>query len=106
MNFKRIFLSYENNHFDPVDDGLESNGTESIVQDRNGFIWFNNFVSLARFDGYEFKIYRHINNDPLLQLGPGLTGSLITDDKDNLWLNGLAVTECQCADRKSSIAKI
>lgn len=36
-----------------VDDGLESNGTESIVQDRNGFIWFNNFglIILFRWHG-------------------------------------------------------
>ncbi|MBN1480383.1 response regulator [candidate division KSB1 bacterium] len=45
-----------------VADGLSSNYAYTIYQDHLGFIWFGTDNGLNRWDGYEFKIFKH---DPL-----------------------------------------
>ncbi|MBL7852558.1 MAG: hypothetical protein JNN04_16755, partial [Cyclobacteriaceae bacterium] len=75
-----------------VNDGLEINIVQSIVQDAHGFLWFDNSVSLTRFDGYEFKIYRHSMDDSLAQLGPGFTGVLLNDQANNIWVSGFELS--------------
>jgi two-component system, sensor histidine kinase ChiS len=34
------------------------------VQDRRGFLWFGTYDGLNRYDGYQFKIYRHNPANP------------------------------------------
>jgi ligand-binding sensor domain-containing protein len=41
-----------------AENGLSQNTIMSIVQDRNGFLWFASWDGLNKFDGYDFKIYR------------------------------------------------
>ena len=38
-----------------VDDGLQGRRVNSIVEDKEGFIWIATNEGLSRFDGYEFK---------------------------------------------------
>ncbi|MET0022846.1 MAG: two-component regulator propeller domain-containing protein [Sedimenticola sp.] len=40
-------------------DGLSHNNVTGVVQDDKGFMWFSTFDGLNRYDGYEFKVYRH-----------------------------------------------
>lgn len=40
-----------------VEDGLSSNVTSSILQDKMGFLWFGTDAGLNRYDGYSVKIY-------------------------------------------------
>ena len=44
-------------------DGLAEGDEGSIVQDSTGFIWISTENGLARFDGYNFKIYRYSPTD-------------------------------------------
>ena len=65
--------------------GLSQNLIYCIYQDHKGFIWFGTKDGLNKYDGYEFKVYRH---------QPGNKWSLsnnniraITEDKSgNLWI--------------------
>lgn len=40
-----------------VDDGLPSNETYGILEDRNGLIWIGTDHGVSRFNGYEFKTF-------------------------------------------------
>jgi ligand-binding sensor domain-containing protein/signal transduction histidine kinase len=46
-----------------INDGLSQNQVFTIIQDKQGFIWFGTDEGLNRFDGYEFKIYKHEENN-------------------------------------------
>jgi diguanylate cyclase (GGDEF)-like protein/PAS domain S-box-containing protein len=55
-------------------------------------MWFTTFEGLSRFDGYEFKNYRHSKKDPH-SLPDNLAKELLIDTQGHLWvatLNGLA----------------
>jgi ligand-binding sensor domain-containing protein len=43
--------------------GLPSNRISDIVQDHQGYIWISSDDGLTRYDGYNFKVFRHIQND-------------------------------------------
>ncbi len=68
-----------------TDNGLSSSTVTSIIQDKQGFIWFGTFDGLNRFDGYDFTVFRH---------NPYDSGSLISnqvhslheDRTGNLWI--------------------
>ncbi|MCS6995237.1 MAG: diguanylate cyclase [Anaerolineales bacterium] len=47
-----------------VEDGLPSGTVLGVLQDRQGFMWFATADGLARYDGYEFKTYRHDPENP------------------------------------------
>jgi diguanylate cyclase (GGDEF)-like protein len=42
-----------------VDDGLPSATVLGVLQDQQGFMWFATADGLARYDGYQFKTFRH-----------------------------------------------
>lgn len=45
-------------------DGMSSNMVFCILQDRAGFLWVGTDDGLNRYDGREFKIFRHRSGDP------------------------------------------
>ncbi|MDB5019361.1 MAG: hypothetical protein JWQ28_488, partial [Pedobacter sp.] len=53
IQFSRIDLS----------NGLSHNQVNSILKDSKGFLWFGTLSGLNRFDGYEFKIFKHEVSD-------------------------------------------
>ncbi|MGS2721332.1 EAL domain-containing protein [Paraglaciecola aestuariivivens] len=73
-------------------DGLGQNTVTDIIEDPRGYIWFSTFEGLSRFDGYEFKTYRHSSNIPN-SLPSNFVKKLLVDTKGRLWVstpNGLA----------------
>jgi signal transduction histidine kinase/ligand-binding sensor domain-containing protein/DNA-binding response OmpR family regulator len=48
-------------HFNRLNtaDGLSNSNVYDLIQDHLGFLWFTTEDGLNRFDGYEFKIFRH-----------------------------------------------
>src|SRR5450759_4468191 len=78
-----LFAQQDLYQFDAIDvrNGLSSNQVNSIIKDGKGFIWFGTMSGLNRYDGYNFKIFKHkigdttsINDDYISQIiqGPGI----------------------------------
>ena len=75
MNFRK----YE------VNNGLSENTIQCIIQDNRGFMWFGTNDGLNRFDGNEFKIFKHeINNSQ--SLGNNFVISLFQDIDNRIWV--------------------
>ena len=51
---------HEQYHFSRIDvsSGLSNNQVNSILKDRNGFLWFGTMSGLNRYDGYAIKTFR------------------------------------------------
>ncbi|MCB2409878.1 sensor histidine kinase [Hymenobacter lucidus] len=65
--------------------GLSENSVYSIVQDRQGFLWFGTQDGLSRYDGVEFRVFR---NDPQHSgsLSSNFILSLAQDQQSQLWV--------------------
>src|SRR5258707_7738478 len=65
--------------------GLSQVRASHILQDDQGFIWFGTQNGLNRYDGYNFKVFKHDREHP-----EGLSGvyiySLFKDRDGNIWV--------------------
>lgn len=68
-----------------MEDGLSNNKVYTVIQDRNGFIWFGTSDGLNRYDGYSFKIYRNDSEDSN-SIADNNIESLLEDSKGNIWI--------------------
>ncbi|MGQ1909193.1 hybrid sensor histidine kinase/response regulator transcription factor [Marinifilum sp. RC60d5] len=71
--------------------GLSHNSVRSILQDKNGFLWFGTFGGVNRFDGVEFKAFTGEVQNPNYLQDDDIT-QLVEDDEENMWIgtsNGL-----------------
>lgn len=59
-----------------IDQGLPHNGVTSIIQDKQGFIWFGTFGGLTRYDGQNMKVF---------QFEPGNPNSLTNNSIETLF---------------------
>ena len=75
------------NHLD-VEDGLPENTIKATLQDSEGFMWFATWNGLCRYDGYEFKVYKHINGDST-SLRVNKITCLLEDHEKRLWVGTL-----------------
>jgi len=66
-------------------DGLSNNTVQSIIQDKQGFMWFGTESGLNRFDGSDFKIYYNNPNDSN-SLATNMIKDIFYVTKENLWL--------------------
>ena len=65
---------------------LSSDGIRSrVVQDDKGFVWVGTVNGLERYDGYSFKDYRNISDDPH-SLSSNTIMSLLVGRKQRLWV--------------------
>jgi signal transduction histidine kinase/ligand-binding sensor domain-containing protein/DNA-binding response OmpR family regulator len=65
--------------------GLSNSVVYSIIQDKLGFIWFATEDGLNRYDGYNFKTYRHDPSDAN-SISGNFIQSLYCDKTGNLWI--------------------
>ena len=90
-----VYVSaYNNINFKNItsEDGLSQGTVETIIQDDQGYIWLGTNDGLCRYNGYEFKIYKHDE-----KLENSITNNYIVDIKQdnsgNIWVgtaNGLS----------------
>ena len=66
-----------------TDNGLPQSSVHAIAQTTDGFLWFGTEGGLARFDGYQFKVFDQ-------QSTPGMSGDdircLVADGSGALWV--------------------
>lgn len=71
------------------DQGLSQNFVTSIVQDRQGFLWFGTRDGLNRYDGYDFTVYRTVQNNAE-SLNDNSISSLAVDREGIVWVGTAA----------------
>jgi ligand-binding sensor domain-containing protein/signal transduction histidine kinase len=91
--FRYAYAQHPNLEFEKFDtrEGLSQNLVFTIVQDKKGFLWFGTDEGLNRFDGHEFKIFRHDLRDKN-SLSDNSIHALAVDDNGIIWIgtnNGL-----------------
>jgi len=67
-----------------IEDGLSQSTVMSIIQDKEGFLWIATEKGLNRYDGYNFKVYRHDPENPQ-SLGYSLVSHLYEDHLGYIW---------------------
>ena len=74
-------------HFSRIstEDGLSQKRVSQIVQDDQGFIWFGSQYGLNRYDGYKFKVFKHVPGRTN-SLSGMLISSLFKDRSGSLWI--------------------
>lgn len=65
--------------------GLASNTVNAIIKDKYGFMWFGTEDGLNKFDGHNFTVYRHRENDST-SIGRGAVMAMLEDKEGNLWI--------------------
>ena len=70
-----------------VDDGLSQSIIVKIIQDQKGFMWFATWDGLNRYDGYNFKIFKHNPKDSLTIAFDKINTLLLSKDND-IWIGG------------------
>lgn len=68
-----------------VADGLSNNSVYSILKDKDGFVWFGTGGGLNRYDGYSFKVYRHLAADSC-SLPTNLVKGIVEAPDDYFWI--------------------
>jgi signal transduction histidine kinase/DNA-binding response OmpR family regulator/streptogramin lyase len=91
--------NYPIRHLD-IASGLSNNSVATIYQDQNGYMWFGTFDGLNRYDGNDFKIYRHIHTDPYSIQGNAIS-CIEGDFENNLWIGTTAGPVIFNAERSS-----
>lgn len=83
------YSSYSQNNilFDHITtkDGLPQTVVFSIFQDKKGFIWLGTNNGLARYDGYEFKVYQP-DPENINTLSYKGVSHIFEDKQNRLWL--------------------
>ena len=68
-----------------IENGLPQSSAKAILQDQQGFLWIGTEEGLARYDGYEFKVFKK-QKDDLYSLSNNYI-KVITQGKDGeLWI--------------------
>jgi ligand-binding sensor domain-containing protein/signal transduction histidine kinase len=75
LSFKRI----------SIDQGLSQSSIEDIYQDDKGFLWFGTQDGLNRYDGYEFRVFKHQQEDSY-SISDNWINVVTGDTYGNLWI--------------------
>ena len=67
-----------------IKDGMSQNTVMAILQDKQGFMWFGTWDGLNRYDGYNFEIYKAMNNGVKAQVNNRVV-TIYEDEQEQLW---------------------
>lgn len=68
-----------------TENGLSQNTVLSILQDKDGFMWFGTRDGLNRYDGNSFKVFKYDENDDT-SIGNNYIRSLLQTPDGQLWV--------------------
>ena len=68
-----------------INDGLSQSTVRSACQDSRGQMWFATHDGLNRFDGYDFTVYRHRDDDST-SISDNIIRKVYLDSKGGLWI--------------------
>lgn len=68
-----------------INDGLSQSTVRSACQDSRGQMWFATHDGLNRFDGYDFTVYRHRDDDST-SIADNIIRKVYLDSKGRLWV--------------------
>ena len=68
-----------------TEQGLSQGFVTCLTQDKTGYIWVGTLNGLNRFDGYSFKVYNHVENNPQSLYSDAIQ-SLTVDERGVLWV--------------------
>lgn len=83
-SFSQVGKSYPFAHYN-LNNGLAAYNANSVVQDKEGFIWIGTINGLQRFDGHRFLTFRRIPGD-IRTISDNYIDQMIYDRNGNLWL--------------------
>ncbi len=71
-----------------IDNGLSQNAVLSIIQNRQGYMWFGTKDGLNRYDGYTFRVFQ---NDPAdtISISSNYISCLFEDSRGRIWIGTL-----------------
>ena len=72
-----------------IDDGLSQNAVYSIIQDKQGFMWFGTKDGLNRFDGRSFVVYQH-NPFDSTTISDAFVMKLLEDSNGRIWTGSIS----------------
>lgn len=75
LQFRKLSLS----------DGLSQTRVGKIIQDDQGYVWLGSQVGVNRFDGYNFRVYKHDRDDPGSLSGVYIY-SIFKDRSGTIWI--------------------
>lgn len=68
-----------------IRDGLSQSTVTSILQDRNGFMWFATYGGVNKFDGYSFTVFQYDENNEN-SIGNNNNELLFEDSEGYIWV--------------------
>lgn len=68
-----------------VNEGLSQNTIFDITQDKKGNMWFGTNDGLNKYDGYDFTIYQHDEQNPQ-SIGNDIIRACFIDTQDRIWI--------------------
>lgn len=68
-----------------INEGLSQNSVFCMLQDHNGLMWIGTEDGLNKYDGYEFTVYKHKNEDKT-SLNHSQVNALLEDNDHNIWV--------------------
>lgn len=68
-----------------VNEGLSQNTIFDITQDKQGNMWFATYDGLNKFDGYDFTVYQH-DEENSHSIGNDVIRTCIVDSQGRLWI--------------------
>ncbi|GEM_PF-4293750 len=88
MNYQTLKLPGNIIRFNHIsrEEGLSQSTVLSILQDRQGFMWFGLESGLNRFDGYNFISYKHDHENPNSLSCDQQVRALLEDHTGNIWI--------------------